>query len=150
MNLMTCGVLTFLGGLANIGMLLRILLGPFPYFVVVAFHYWIRIITVSFVTMLSFKIVVQTLFILDFDRMAMVAEARMMFGMGACTTSLTLIHVVMEALPRNHRGLEHYPRWCLSVYISKVRPYQFFFIQFLFIRDQFRIHSKMMGEQVNY
>ena len=71
-------------------------------------------------TMLTFKIVVKTLFIMDFDRMAMIEETNMLKWMAAFTTSVTGLHVLMEAFLRNHRGLEHYPRWCLSVYISKV------------------------------
>ena len=71
-------------------------------------------------TMLSFKIIVQTLFVIDFDHMASMGETGMMTALGACTTTLTVVHVVMESILRNHRGLQHYPRWCASVYISKV------------------------------
>ena len=48
------------------------------------------------------------------------AETGIIIGLGVCTTSFVLAHVAMEALLRNHLGLEHYPRWCFSVYISKV------------------------------
>lgn len=117
---MTCGVFAFFGTVLNLLVLFRILFGPFGYFGVVAFHYGIRICTVSFMTMLSFKIIVQTLFVIDFDHMASMGETGMMTALGAFTTTFTVVHVVMESILRNHRGLQHYPRWCASVYISKV------------------------------
>ena len=119
-NLTTYVVLACLGILMYLGMLLRILNGPFPYVGVVLFHYGSRIILVSLLTMLTFKIVIKSLFIMDFDRMAMIEEKTMLKGMAAFTTLVTGLHVGMEVFLRNHRGLEHYPRWCLSVYISKV------------------------------
>ena len=100
--------------------LIRILYGPLPLFGAVAFHYGKRILGVSFLTMLSFKTIVHTLFVIDFDRMATMGETGMIIGLGLTTSTFTLAHVAMEALLRNHLGLEHYPRWCFSVYISKV------------------------------
>ena len=117
----------FFGTLWNFIYLIRILFGPFPLFGAVALHYGNRILSVSFLTMLFFKTIVHTLFVIDFDRMATIGETGMIIGMGVCTFTFTVAHVAMEALLRNHLGLEHYPRWCFSVYISKVRPYQFFF-----------------------
>ena len=72
--------------------MIRILFGPFPYFGAVAFHYGKRILGVSFLTMLSFKIVVHTLFVIDFDRMATIGETGMIIGLGVCTTSFTCGH----------------------------------------------------------
>ena len=103
-----------------LGMMVRILVGPLPLFGAVTFHYETRINLVSLLTLLTLKIVVKTLFILDFDRMAMIAETKMMMWICGSTTIFTLTHLALEAFLRNHRGLGHYPRWCLSVYISKV------------------------------
>ena len=113
--LTTCGIVL------DFGLLLRIFNGPFPSFGAVAFHYGIRIIFVTLLTMLTFKIVVKALFILDFDRMTMIPENTIMCLLYACTTMASVSHVALEVLLRNHRGLQHYPRWCLVVYISKVR-----------------------------
>ena len=101
-------------------MVFRFTIGPVSYLGIVAYHYIFRLSMVSFMTMLTFKIVVKTLFILDFERMAMVSEQRMMTAMGVFTTILIVIHSAAEAWLRNHRNLEHYARWCLNVYIAWV------------------------------
>ena len=106
--------------LLNLFLVFRIIFSPLPYLGIVAYHYLWRITMVSFMTMLTFKIVVKTLFILDFERMAMVSEQRMMMSMGAITTIIIVIHLAAEALLRNHRNLDHYARWCINVYLGKV------------------------------
>ena len=103
-----------------LGTALRILFGPTSYFGVIAYHYLQRIAMMSFMTMLTFKIVVKTMFILDFDRMAMVSEKKMIMCMTVTTTIFTLAHISAEALLRNHRKLDHYARWCFNVYLGKV------------------------------
>ena len=113
-------MVSFYSALIYLGHLRRILFGPFPYLWVVVYHYLIRVNLVSFMTMQTFKIVVKTMFILDFDRMTMISEKNMLMGMGVCTTISNLIHVAGEALLRNHRKLEHYARWCFNVYLGKV------------------------------
>ena len=118
-----CTVLTASGIVLYSGLLLRILYGPLPSFGAVAFHYGVRIILVTILTMLTFKIIVQVLLILDFDKMTMIPENTMMSLLGATTAIAIVCHVALEILLRNHRGLEHYPRWCLVVYISKVRAF---------------------------
>ena len=104
----------------NLFMVFRITIGPVSYLGIVAYHYIFRLSMVSFMTMLTFKIVVKTLFILDFERMAMVSEQRMMAVMGVFTTILIVIHSAAEAWLRNHRNLDHYARWCINVYLGKV------------------------------
>jgi hypothetical protein len=58
--------------------LLRIIVGPFPYAVVVAYHYGTRVTGVSFLSMLIFKIILKTYFIIDFNRMTSVSEKKLM------------------------------------------------------------------------
>ena len=70
--------------------------------------------------MSTFKTVVRTLFILDFDRMAAVSEKSMMIWMCACNTVSVLVHLGMEAFLWNHQGLDHFGRMCLNVYLGKV------------------------------
>ena len=123
-NLSMCTVLTTCGIVLYFGLLFRILHGPLPSFAAVAFHYGIRIILVTLLTMLTFKIIVKILFILDFDRMTMIPESTIMCFLCACTTFSIVSHVALEVLLRNLRGLQHYPRWCLVVYISKVTTLQ--------------------------
>jgi hypothetical protein len=103
-----------------IGFLLRILLGPFTYAGVVAFHYGIRVHTVSLLFMLTFKTGLNTLFILDFNRMAAVSEKKVMVWMCLSTSTCTLAHMAQEALTRNIRGQDHYARMCFNTYLGKV------------------------------
>ena len=117
---MTFHVVSFFSISLYIALLLRILFGPFSYNGVVAFHYVTRVLVVSFLTMLSFKTVVNTFFIVDFDRMSAVAEKKVMIWMGAVTAICTLTHVVEEAVTRQAKGLDHFARWCFNIYLGKV------------------------------
>ena len=98
----------------------RIIFGPFSYNGVVAFHYGSRLLVVSFLTMLSFKTVVNTLFVVDFDWMSGLAERKVMIWMGAVTSVSTLMHVLDEAVTRKAKGLDHFARWCFNIYLGKV------------------------------
>ena len=122
-NLATCNVVSCCTILMNFVVLVRILLGPYTYAGVVAFHYLQRITIVSYLTMIIFKMVMKTLFIIDFDKMASLSEQNVMVCMGVVTSVVTLIHLVLEALTRNNRGLDHYARWCLNTYLGKVVLY---------------------------
>ena len=104
-----------------LGFLLRIFVGPFPYAVVVAYHYGTRVTSVSFLSMLTFKIVLKTCFIIDFDRMSAIAEKRVMKLMVLSTSIFTIAHIVEEAVLRQSRGLNHFARWCFNIYLGKVR-----------------------------
>ena len=99
---------------------MRILFGTYKYAWVVAYHYFQRIMTVSYLTMITFKIVVKTFFIIDFDKMASVPEQKVIVCMRVITSLVTLIHLGEEALIRNIRGLDHYARWCFNIYLGKV------------------------------
>ena len=120
MNLTSNQVVSICSMLMLLGFLCRILLGPFTYSGVVAWHYLTRITYVSSLTMSTFKTVVRTLFILDFDRMAAIPEERMMMWMCACNTVSVLANLGMETFLRNHQGLDHFGRMCLNVYLGKV------------------------------
>jgi hypothetical protein len=98
----------------------RIMFGPFPIPVVIALHYVSRATTVSFLTMLAFNRVVKTLFILDFQRMTAVPEKSVLISMGGVTFLCTSTHIVQEILARQSRGLQHFPRMFLSIYLGKV------------------------------
>ena len=74
----------------------------------------------SFLTMLSFKTVTNTFFIIDFDRMSAVAERMVMIWMGEVTSVCTLTHMLEEAGTRNAKGLDHFARWCFNIYLGKV------------------------------
>jgi hypothetical protein len=103
-----------------IGFLLRILLGPFTYEGVVAFHYGMRISVVSTLHMHAYKLGLSTLFILDFDRMVAVSETKVRVCMFVFTSFCTLVHLAQEAVTRNIRGLDHYSRLCFNTYLGKV------------------------------
>ena len=70
--------------------------------------------------MLTFKTVLKTLFIIDFDRMAEVPEEKVMVWMVVVTSVCTLAHLGEEAILRNIRGLDHYSRQCYNIYLGKV------------------------------
>jgi hypothetical protein len=103
-----------------VGFLVRILLGPFTFAGVVAFHYFTRVTMTSFLTMLTYKTVLNTLFIIDFDKMAAVPEQKVMAWMGVVTSFTTLAHLAEEAVTRNILGLDHFSRWCFNIYLGKV------------------------------
>ena len=70
--------------------------------------------------MLTFKTVLKTFFIIDFDRMAAVPEEKVMVWMVVVTSICTLSHLGEEAITRNLLGLDHYARLCLNIYLGKV------------------------------
>ena len=120
MNLTSNQVVSVCSLLMLLGFLFRILLGSFSYSGVVAWHYLSRFFFVSFLAMSTFKTVIRTLFILDFDRMSAIPEERMMIWMYVCTTIPVLSHLGIEAFLRNQQGLDHFGRMCLNVYLGKV------------------------------
>ena len=90
--------------------------GPFSYNGVAAFLYGTQVLVVSFLTMLSFKTVINTFFIVDFERMSAVDERKVMIWMGVVTSVCTLTHMLEEAATRNAKGLDHFARWCFNIY----------------------------------
>jgi hypothetical protein len=103
--------------------LLRIVFGPFTYFEVVTFHYAMRATSVSFITMLTFSRVLKTIFILDFHRIAVVPDRKVMIFMGWVTLICTSAYLLQEAVVRRIRGLDHFSRWSISIYLGKVCLY---------------------------
>ena len=101
-------------------LLLRIIFGPFSLYGVFAFHYGLRVTTVSFTIMLTFNRIISALFIIDFDRMAAIPDRHVMICLGAVTFILTLAHVVQEAAVRRLRGLDHFARMSIFKYLGKV------------------------------
>ena len=106
-----------------IGFLLRILLGPFSYAGVVAYHYSRRLWTMSIINMLTFKTGLNVLFIWDFNRMANISEKKVMTWMFLTTSISTLANLLEEALTRDNRGLNHFSRQCFNTYLGKVVQY---------------------------
>ena len=94
--------------------------GPFTNLGVVAYHYGMRATSVSFITMLTFSRILKTLFILDFHRMATVPEEKVIICMGLVTFICTLAYLLQEAVVRRIRGLDHFSRWSISIYLGKV------------------------------
>jgi hypothetical protein len=75
---------------------------------------------VSFITMLTYKTVLNNCFLIDFDKMAAVAEKKVMVVMGLFTSVTSLAHLAEEVATRNLLGLDHYARWCYNIYLGKV------------------------------
>ena len=87
---------------------------------VVMCHYGTRITVVSFITMLTFKIFLKTLFIIDFDRMAAIPEKNVLVCLALVTTFCTTAHIAEEMFMRNYLGLDHFARFCFNIYLAKV------------------------------
>ena len=119
-NLATSQVFTCCTIILHFAFLTRIMFGPFSYFGVVTYHYAIRAYSVCFITMLTFSRVLKTIFILDFNRIAVVPEQKVMICMGCITFIFTLAYLLQEAVVRRIRGLDHFGRWYMSLYLGKV------------------------------
>ena len=96
------------------------LLGPFTRAGVVAYHYGVRIMTMSIINMLTFKISLNILFIRDFDQMAAISETKVMAWMFVTTFVWTVGHLIEETVTMNSRGLNHFSRQCFNAYLGKV------------------------------
>ena len=70
--------------------------------------------------MLTYKTVLNICFLIDFDKMAAVAEKKVMVVMGVFTSVTTLAHLAEEVVTRNMLGLDHYARWCFNIYLGEV------------------------------
>ena len=119
-NLATTHVSTVCTFISYMALLLRIVFGPFPLYGVVAFHYGLRVTTVSFIIMLSFNRIISALFIIDFDRMAAIPDSHVMICMGAFTFIFTMAHAAQEAVIRRLRYLDHFARMSIFEYLGKV------------------------------
>ena len=119
-NLATSHISTVCTVIIYIVLLVRIVFGPFPLYGVVAFHYGLRVATVSFIIMLTFNRIICALFVIDFDRMAAIPERHVMICLGAVTFIFTMAHVVQEAVVRRLRGLDHFARMSIFEYLGKV------------------------------
>ena len=75
---------------------------------------------VSFLTMLTFKTILTTLFILDFNRMTSITEKSVINFMWMITMILNLAHVGLEITLRQSLGINHYGRLCFNLYLGKV------------------------------
>ena len=98
----------------------RIIFGPFTYYGIVTYHYGTRLISVSFITMLTFNRVLKAFFILDFQRISLIPENRVMSSLCFVTVICSLIYLLQETIVREIRGLNHFGRWSLSIYLGKV------------------------------
>ena len=70
--------------------------------------------------MLTYKTVINICFLIDFDKMAAVAEKKVMVVMGVFTSVTTLAHLAEEVVTRNMLDLDHYARWCFNIYLGEV------------------------------
>ena len=119
-NLTTCRIVSLLNVVLYAIFIIRILYGPFPLVVVVVYHYVTRLTFVSFLTMITFNRVLKTLFILDFQRISLIPERRVVRWFGFVTAFASCFYLIQEAIVRNFRGLNHYGSWAISTYLGKV------------------------------
>ena len=120
MNLVTYHTASCCVIILYFGFIWRILLGPFNRAGVVAYHYGVRIVTVSIINMLIFKTILNILFIWDFDQMAAISETKVMAWMFVTTLVSNVGHLIEEVVTRNSRGLNHFSRQCFNAYLGKV------------------------------
>ena len=118
MNVATCHVVSCGTVCIYVGILSRLLLGPITLSGVVVMHYVSRIAMVSFLTMLTFKTILKTFFVLDFDKMASIPEGNVMLCLWTVNILLTSAQVSAEVYMRHTRGLHHFGSLCLSTHDS--------------------------------
>ena len=70
--------------------------------------------------MMTFNRVLRTLFIIDFKRISLVSEERVMKLFGLVTLLTSVMYLLQEAAVRNFRGLNHFGR-AFGVYLGKVK-----------------------------
>ena len=99
--------------------MLRLLYGPLSLPVVVFTHYLMRLWTTITITMITFNRVLKTLFIIDFQRISMVSEEKVMKLFGFITLFSSVLYLLQEAVVRYFRGLNHFGR-SFSIYLGKV------------------------------
>ena len=86
----------------------------------VGFHYLQRSQTAAFLFMLAFRVVIKLFFILDFERMSSVSETQVMISFSLITFVCTGLHLVHEYITRVERGLNHFPRLTVYVWLAMV------------------------------
>ena len=119
-NLVTSQVSTFCNIILHLAIVFRIILGPFPIYCVVVYHYAVRFTTVCFLIMLTINRIISVLFILDFQRMMAISEKNVMICVGVVTSICTMACVLQEVVVRNTRGLHHFSRLYISIWLGKV------------------------------
>ena len=119
-NLATSQVATTCITILLLGIIVRIILGPFPINCVVMYHYCVRATTVSFLIMLTINRIISVLFILDFQRMMAISEKNVMICVGIVTSICTMACILQEVVVRNSRGLHHFSRLYLLIWLGKV------------------------------
>ena len=101
-------------------LIVRIFLGPLPFTVVVAYHYLLRIFVVSLCFMLTFNRILTSVFVLNHHWIGSVPEKQVMICFGVFTFTCTLAGIIQEAIIRDRRGLDHFGRWYLFIWMGKV------------------------------
>ena len=118
--MLSCQVYCCCTNILYLFILLRLMFGPFTYAGVVIVHYWVRITLVSFLTMLTFKTVLTTLFIIDFNRMTSIPEKSVIHFLWMITLIFTMGHLGVEMTLRESLGYHHFGRLCFNLYLGKV------------------------------
>ena len=119
-NLATSRISSVLVSLSYTILMIRMLYGPLNLPVVVFFHYLVRLHSTSLLTMMTFNRVLRTLFIIDFKRISLVPEEKVMKLFGLVTLLTSVMYLLQEAAVRNFRGLNHFGR-AFGVYLGKVK-----------------------------
>ena len=119
-NLATSRISSVLVSLDYTIIMIRMLYGPLDLPVVVFHHYIVRLYSTSLLTMMTFNRVLRTLFIIDFKRISMVPEEKVMKLFGLVTFITSVLYLLQEAAVRNFRGLNHFGR-AFGVYLGGVK-----------------------------
>ena len=120
MNVATCRVTSFGAIIFNLVVLLRLVYGPLPKVGVMAVHFLFITTSVSFLTMLTFKMVLKAFFVLNFNKMIHISECKIMGCMWAVTLTCTFAFVIQEVTIREVHGLDYYSRRCFNIFLGKV------------------------------
>ena len=96
----------------------RILIGPLPYTALVVFHYHMRFIFVSYMSLATAVGLVQLGLVVSFQRVVAVREGLVMVGVAGGCVTITAIHLLLEVAVRNQLGLQHVGRFPIIFWLS--------------------------------
>ena len=96
----------------------RILIGPVAYPALVIFHYMLRSLVISYMSLATAGRLVQLGMVVSFERVVSLQEGWVMFLVAASCLTTTAIHLLLEAVSRHQMDQLHIGRWPSFTFLS--------------------------------
>lgn len=119
LHLSISGVMAFNITIINLFPIWRTLISPVFYPALVALHYIIRSIVVSYISLATACGLVQLGLLVSFEWVVGLREERVVAGVAAGTLIITMVHFLVEAVTRNQMGLWHISRSSYFFWLAK-------------------------------